>query len=94
MTAFLHMHVHTESAAVDDRGTQLDEVNEAALKPAALNVIFQSHNGLEGFGGCFGIVQTGFHGSLSIGWVCLRVCVIVPESGDASGIRVIGSFGS
>ncbi len=70
MAAFLHMHVDAEGAAVDDRGTQLDEVNEAALEATALDVGFQRHYGLEGFGRCFGIVQTGFHGSLSIGWVC------------------------
>lgn len=50
MAAFLHMHVHAESAAIDDRGTELDEVNEAVLKAAALNVVFQSHDGFEGFG--------------------------------------------
>lgn len=50
MAAFLYMHIHAEGAAIDDRGTQLDEVNETAFKSAALNVIFKRHDGLEGFG--------------------------------------------
>ena len=60
------MHMQAIGAAIDLRGTDLDEFHQRMLEPAFIHVILEAENGVIGIGRGLVAVETFFHGECSI----------------------------
>jgi hypothetical protein len=68
------MHVDAIGAAVDNGGTELEEVDVVLLDARCLDIVLERGDGLVGFGSGLVEIEAWLHGSFPFGfnWIYVR----------------------